>query len=490
MRMRSQGTRLTAIAGATLLATAAMSTLAIAAADAVTAAPSGVTPDASSVRVPAHERIRLRNGLTIILMPRREVPLIAFSAVLRGGAAADPADKSGVAALVASLLDKGAGKRTAFEFADAVAGVGGSFSAAAGAESIVVGGQFLSRDRQLMIELLADVLLRPALDAEEFDKVRNREIELIKAAKDSDPSGLTGTYGRALLFGSHAYGRPVSGSERSLAAIRHADVVAFQRANFGADRATLIFAGDIDTAWFKRAVSASFGQWQAAATKLEPIAAPVRQTARRVLLIDSPGSVQSYFWIGSVGVDRRYAGRAPLDIVNTLYGGRFTSILNTELRIKSGLSYGASSSFTRGSVPGEFAIRSFVLTENTGKALELAFATLRDLKRGEIAPDMLESARSYVLGQFPLRLETASHWAAALGDLELYGLPPSHIENYGPQLRAVDGAAIKAVIADAFPEPEATVIVLIGDAAKLREDAKKYGPVTEMALTDPDFAPR
>ena len=98
--------------------------------------------------------------------------------------------------------------------------------------------------------------------------------------------------------------------------------------------------------------------------------------------------------------------------MNTLYGGRFTSILNTELRIKSGLSYGASSSFVRGSVPGEFAIRSFTQTENTGKALDLALETLDKLKHGAIEPAMLESARAYVLGQYPLRLETAANWAA------------------------------------------------------------------------------
>jgi predicted Zn-dependent peptidase len=448
------------------------------------------TAPVAGVKVPLHERIRLPNGLTVIVVPKPEVPLIAFGAVLRGGGTADPADKPGVASLVASLLDKGAGKRTAFEFADAVAGAGGSFSAAAGAESITVGGQFLSRDRQLMVDLLADALLRPTLDATEFDKLRGREIELIKAAKDSDPSGLTGAYGRAFLFGAHPYGRPVSGSERSLAAIGHADVVEFRRAHFGADRTTLIFAGDIDAAWIKRAVAASFGKWSAAPTKLAPLAAASPQRGQRVLLVDSPGSVQAYFWIGSIGVDRLYGPRAELDIVNTLYGGRFTSILNTELRIKSGLSYGANSSFTRGSVPGEFAIRSFVLTENTGKALEMAYATLRDLKRGEVAPAMLESARSYVLGQYPTRLETAAHWAAALGDLELFNLTPSYIEEYGPKLRAVDASGAKAVIADAFPAPEDTVIVVIGDAAKIRDELKKYGPVTEMALTATDFAPR
>jgi predicted Zn-dependent peptidase len=206
-----------------------------------------------------------------------------------------------------------------------------------------------------------------------------------------------------------------------------------------------------------------------------------------VVLIDSPGSAQTYFWIGNVGVDRRYSGRPALDLVNTPYGGRFTSILNTELRIKSGLSYGASSRFTRGSVPGEFAIRSFAQTENTEKALDLTLATLEQLKQGELSPEMLESARSYVLGQFPLQLETASHWAATLADLEFYGLGRDYIEGYGPALGKVDLAEAAAVTADAFPRPADLVMVLVGDAAKIRDAVAKYGPVTELKLSDPDF---
>lgn len=439
------------------------------------------------VSVPAHERIVFQNGLTLIVIPRHDVPLIAFNAVLHGGEADDAADKSGVASLVAGLLEKGAGARDAFAFADAVEGAGGTFHSRAGPESITLRGQFLARDQDLMLELLADALLRPRLELAELESLRVRQIELIKAAKDSDPSELLGIYGRAFLFRGHPYGRSVIGSESSLGGITHGDILQYQRSCFGADRLTLVVAGDVDSASLKRAVNRSFAGWPRATRHAPKLLQPPRVRERRVLLVDSPGSVQTHFWIGNVGIDRHYPERAALDLVNTLYGGRFTSILNTELRVKSGLSYGARSSFARGSVAGEFAVHSFTQTQHAGKALELALQTLGQLKRAVITPEMLESARAYVLGQYPLNFETAADWAAAMGDIELYGLGDAYIEKYGSELHEVTLRQVHAVIERIFPSPDAVAIVLIGDAAQLREQVAGYGPITQIPLTQPDF---
>ncbi|MGD9598058.1 MAG: M16 family metallopeptidase [Steroidobacteraceae bacterium] len=442
---------------------------------------------ASGVTVPPYTRTVLPNGTVLVVMPRKEVPLIAFTALVRGGAVADPGGKAGVAALTAGLLEKGAGPRSAYEFADTVEGAGGSFGAAAGTEAISVSGQFLAKDQALMIELLADALLRPHFDAAEFESLRARRIEELKAAKDSDPSALIRLYGRRFLFGDHPYGSPAGGSERSLASVTRDDVLAYYRANFGADRLTLIFAGDVDPQALANAARHAFSAWDAAGAAAPVLAPPPQATGRRVLLVDEPGAAQSHFWIGNRGVARQYADRAALDVVNTLYGGRFTSILNTELRIKSGLSYGASSGFTRGTVPGEFAIRSFTKTATTGKAIDLALATLKQLHEDGVSADALESARAYVLGQFPLQLETAGHWVAALAELELYGLDRSYIDDFGAAVAAVTPEAAARVIATAFPRMDDLVIVVIGDAAKIRADVAKYGPLSGTTLAAPDF---
>lgn len=462
----------------------------VAAASIMIVATATAASGADRVVVPEYERSVLPNGITLVTMPRKDVPLIAFVALVRGGKVAEPADRAGIASITAGLLEKGAGDRNAFQFADAVEGAGGSFSAAAGTEAITVSGQFLAKDRPLLIGLLADALQAPRFEAAEFESLRNRQIQQLKAAKDENPDGLVGVYGRALLFGAHPYGRPSLGSERSLAALTREDVLDYYGKQMGADRLTLIFSGDIDVAALTAEVKKAFANWRPAGTA-NPVLTPApRITGRKVLLVDQPGAAQTYFWIGNVGVSRKFAGRAPLDVVNTLYGGRFTSILNTELRIKSGLSYGASSSFVRGSVPGEFQIRSFTKTETTGQAIDLALETLDRLHGSPLEAAQLDSARRYVLGQFPLQFETASQWAGAIAELELYGLDRAYIEDYGPQVAAVDDVAAKRVIAEAFPKTPDVAIVLIGDAAKIRGIAAKYGTVQEMPLSAPDFSPR
>jgi zinc protease len=457
---------------------------------AVPTATRGVQP-APSVQVPPYRRSLLGHGATLLVMPRHGVPLIAFNAVLRGGSAGDPPDKAGVASLVAGLLEKGAGSRDAFAFSDAVENAGGSFNASAGVESIHIAGQFLARDRELMVALLADCIQRPRFDAAEFETLRARRIEMIKATKDSDPSQFLPVYGRALLFQGHPFVMPLGGSERSLAALGYDDVLQHAHSRFGADRLTVVVAGDIDPPWLEDALARAFAAYPRAAAAAPALVPPKRIAGRRVLLIDAPASEQTYFWIGNVGVPRKFAARAALDIVNTLYGGRFTSILNTKLRIESGLSYGASSAFTRGSVAGEFSIQSFAQTEHTARAVGIALETLAHLRRrSSITSSMLASGRDYVLGQYPLRLETSGDWARTLGDFDLYGLDRDYVEGYADALQRVGLREARAVIEQGWPTPQDVAIALIGDAARIRAAAATLGPLTEISLAAPDFWPR
>ncbi len=444
---------------------------------------------AQGVTLPAVERVELDNGVVIVLLEKRDVPLVGLEAVIRGGAVSDPDGQAGMASLLAGLLEKGAGERSAAEFVEAVDSVGGVLSATASLESITISGEFLARDEELMVELLVDMLRSPALSDAEITKLRDRRIDFIRAAKDGDPRRLTSIYGAALLFGEHPYGTPVYGSETSLARISPVAVRGYYRDYFGADRLIISIAGDIDAGAMIEKLSNAFSDWGAATAPLPEFDAPVPAVGRRVLLVDKPGATQSYFWIGNVGVSMNHASRAELDIANTLFGGRFTSILMEALRSKAGLTYSASSLLRRPSKAGSVAIISYTKTETTIEAIDLALSLLVTLREEGVADDMIVSGKNYILGQFPPRFETAEQLAAQFATLEAYGLDESYINDYGEAIASADGETIRSVIKDVYPEPDNLVFAIIGDADLIREQVARYGDVTEMPITDPRFHP-
>ncbi len=444
---------------------------------------------ADGVKLPVYERVELDSGTILLLNEKHDVPLIGLQAVLRGGAVADERGKNGLASTFAALLEKGAGKRDAAAFAEAVDSVGGRLSASAGLEGINISASFMSRDADLLIELLADMLRRPALNADEMNKLTARTINFILAAKDSNLNALLPIYGGAFLFGDHPYGSPVSGSETTLANITHDDLLRYYENHVGGDRLIIAVSGDFDASDLRRKLTRAFAGWRRAKSALPVVAAAEQQTGRRVLLIDKPGTTQTYFWIANVGVAADYANRAALDLANTVFGGRFTSMLNTELRVKSGLTYGARSALSRPSQPGSVAITSYTRTEATIEAIDMALGVLGQFRDSGIGEDMISSAQNYILGQFPTRLETSSQLAAQLAALEAYGLDSTYIDDYGAAILEADTETIAAVIGDVYPSSQDQVFVLLGDASLIRDSVDKYGPVTEMKIAEPRFRP-
>ena len=450
---------------------------------------SGGTVLGQGVTLPDFQRIELENGTVVLLHEQRDVPLVAISAVLLGGAVSDPAGRNGLAALYAALLEKGAGDRDAAQFAEAVDSVGGSLSASAGIEHITISGDFLARDAGLMVDLVADMLLRPALQEAELDKLRERSINFIRAAKDTNLNAVLPIYGHAFLFGDHPYGNPVGGSETTLAAITHADLTDYHEQQVGGDRLIVSVSGDFDAPAMSAKLTEAFAGWRRAEAPLRSITPAEPQTGRRVLLIDKPGATQSYFWIANVGVARGFERRAALDVVNTVFGGRFTSMLNDALRVRSGLTYGARSTLLRPSTPGSLAITSFTHTDSTVDAIDMALGVLGLLRNSGIEDEQIDSSRNYILGQFPTALETAAQLGSQLALLEAYGLGRSYIDNYGAEILAVDRAATMAVIDEVYPTAEDLVFVILGDAERVRDAVSLYGPVTELAITEPHFRP-
>ena len=439
---------------------------------------------ALAIRFPPTREVKLPNGTLLILAEKHDVPMISFHAVLRAGSLADPPGKEGVGSLTGGLLRKGAGKRTAQEIAALVDGLGASLDTGSGLEQSYASAEFLSRDQAVVLDLVAEILRHPTFPADEFEKLKAQTIDGIVSEKD-DPGSVLGEYGYAFLFGGHPYARPVGGDEETNRAITREDVLAFYRANYGGDRLILSVVGDFSAAAMEKSLRARFGDWGKAAGAPTQVGAPERIRGRRVLLVDKPDAVQTYFWIANVGVSRLDPDRVPLDVANTAYGGRFTSILNTALRIEGGLTYGASLRAPRFSQPGSVAISSFTKTESTGKAVDAALQTLERVRASGIDTTTLASARTYIIGQFPPRLETKGQIAGALADLAFYGQTRDELEGYTDRIAAVRGDEVHRVIDRVYPPVGDAVLVFVGNAAAIRSVVSKYGRVTEVPITAP-----
>ena len=239
----------------------------------------------------------------------------------------------------------------------------------------------------------------------------------------------------------------------------------------------------------QRQLETAFGTWRKAGAPPPVVAAAPRASGRRVLLVDKPDATQTYFWFGNVGASRTDPARTAQSVVNTVFGGRYTSMLNVELRVKSGLTYGANSGFDRAAEPAAFSVMSYTETEKSVDAIDLALATLDRLHREGLDAETLASSQNFLLGQFPPTLETNVQLAARLADLMFYGLGPADVDEFGKRVRAVDAATVRRTIDTAFPTSANLVMVLIGNAAQIRDRVKKYGAVTEMKISDPHFRP-
>jgi predicted Zn-dependent peptidase len=444
----------------------------------------GAPRAASAFDLPRTREVRLPNGALVILAERHDVPLIAFRALLRCGGLADKPGKEGTAALTAGLLRKGAGHRTAQEIAALVDGLGANLDTGAGLEHTYVAGEFMSRDQGVMLDLLADLLRRPTFPEDEFEKLKSQTIDGITADKD-DPRNVIGEYGYAFLYRDHPYGRPVDGDEATNRGLVREDALRYYRENYGGDRLILSMVGDFSAPAMESRIRAEFSDW-AKAPGPAPQAPPVtRGTGRHVLLVDKPDATQTYFWMATTGLARTDPDRVPLDVANTAYGGRYTSILNTALRIEGGLTYGAAVRGPRYTQAGPWAMVSYTKTETTGKAVDLALRTLEQVRRAGVDSTALVSTKTYMVGQFPPRLETEDQIAGSLADLAFYGLGKEELEHYTDRVLAARPEDVKRVIERIYPPAEDITFVFVGKAAAIRTVVRKYGPVTEVPITDP-----
>jgi zinc protease len=330
--------------------------------------------------------------------------------------------------------------------------------------------------------------LHPVFLETEFTKRVHQVVDSLKEEKD-EPNQVIGKYFRAFLFGAHPYGRPIDGDETSLSQLVRADVARFYAQGYRPDTTILAVAGDFSAPAMRRQIESRFGAWTSPPpSPPRALPAPALVSGRRLLLVDKPDSTQTYFRIGNLGIDATNQDRVTIELVNTVFGGRFTSLLNDALRVNSGYTYGAGSRFEPSALPGPFYIASYTRNDTTVPAIDLALQVLARLHSEGLTSDQIASGRAYLKGQAPERLETSAQLAARLARLEAYGMDTREIDEYYRRLDAVSAADAQRVIRDYFPLDN-LVFVLIGKASEIKSAVGKYAPQVELRdISQPGYA--
>ncbi len=424
------------------------------------------------LKLPPCKKVKLSNGLTLLLMEQHEVPIVSFNFLVRAGSTADPAGKEGLAAVTAEMLRKGTKTRSADQLSGELDFIGGEMNFGSTYDYTNGSAEFIKKDVKTGIDLLADALLNPTFPQAEATKIIKQRVDGIKAAKDQ-AQGVIRNYFVGYLFGNHPYARPAGGDEKSLAAITRADISGFYQKWYAPANTTIAVVGDFNTAEMEKLMTDKFNGWntKAAAPITVPDAAPVQ--GKKLLLVDKPDATQTFYMIGNTGIARTNADRVQINVINTLFGGRFTSMLNSELRIQTGLTYGARSGFEERKAKGAFAISTYTRNEKTEEAIDRTLAILKRLHENGITEEELKSAKAYIKGLFPTDLETTNQLAAAITELDFYGLSETDINSIYAKVDAMTLADAQRIIKQYFPLDN-LVFVLIGKASEIQQVAKKY----------------
>lgn len=440
------------------------------------------------IHLPPHEKVVLKNGLTLLLMEKRGVPMVNFYAIVKTGAAADPPGEAGLASITAGLLRKGTKARTAQQFAADIDFIGGSFDAGANSDYTAISAEFLTKDLDRGLNLFSDALLRPVFPQAEVDKLLAQSLDGVKAAKDQ-PEAVLGSYFDGYLFGMHPYGKPDGGDEVSLKKIQRDAITKFYEMYYTPGNTILAVSGEFTRAEMKKKLEETLGGWQGNTAAIVSVPAATTVKGTRLLLVDKPDATQTYFAIGNVGTTVTDPDRVAIRVVNTVFGGRFTSLLNEALRVESGYSYGAAAQFDSRKMPGSFLIASFTKNETTVLAIDLALKVLLDLHKNGLTSEQLASAKSYIKGQFPPSLETSGQLARRIALNEYYGLGDDEVNELAARIDAVSLEVARRVIGKHYPA-ENLVFVLIGKTSEIGPAVKKYAVQQDARkISDPGFWP-
>jgi len=422
-------------------------------------------------------RRRLPNGLRVWTAEHRDVPVISALLLLPTGAADDPANRPGLAAITGDLLDEGCGDLSALDFHEALGRMGTSLDTEVGSDATLLGLTMLERFADRGLALLSDLAIRPRMETREFDRVRELRLNRLTQLRDV-PSAVAERVFVERLYGGHPYGHLSIGTEASLSALTVDEARAFHDTRYDPAFATLILVGDGSHDRLAALGEQAFAHWPSFPHRLRadrstPAPPP---PADRLVMVHRPGAAQSEVRIGHVSVSRSTPDYHALVTLNMILGGQFVSRINMNLREKKGYTYGARTSFDVRRGVGPFVLQAGVQLEATADAVKEAIGELEAI-RGErpVTREELLLGRAALTRGYPRNFETGEQIARGAAQLALYDLPEDYFSTFVPTVLSLTEADVTRA-AVTYIHPERLLTVIVGDRDKVGPALETLGP--------------
>jgi zinc protease len=439
-----------------------------------------------ALKLPAIQKRQLSNGLPVWIVELHEVPVVQANLVVLSGSGDDPAGKFGVANLTASMLLEGAGSRSALEIADAVDFLGADLVANSSSDGSAVRLHVPVTRLAEALPIMADVALRPTFPNDELLRLRAQRLTTVIQARDDPETIAQLAFARVLYGTTHRYGTAQAGAAQTIQALSVNDVRAFYTSVYRPNNAALVVVGDVTADRVVPLLETHFGKWQAQgpAPQHAALPTPPMPAARRIYLVDKPGAPQSQVRIGWVGVPRSTPDFFPIQVMNTVLGGAFSSRLNLNLREKNGYTYGASSQFDMRGFAGPFVAAAGIQTDKTAAALKEFFNELTAISQ-PVPADELSRAKHYVSLRFPSGFETTGDISTRLEQVLVYHLPDDYFSTYVQRIEAVAAADVQRV-AQKYVQANRLAVVIAGDRMAIEPGirALNLGSITVLTIDD------
>lgn len=436
---------------------------------------------ARPLNIPEPLETALPNGLRLVFVEDRRLPLISFRLAIRSGDANDPPELPGLSDMLSSLLTEGTENRSSRQLAEEIERLGATLNVGSGSDFMTIAASAISIFADEVLDLLAEVVLHPSFPQNEIDLARVNTKQLLIQQR-AQPTFLASERLAQVMFGAHPYSR-VSPSEKMLDAMTRDGLLKFHRSVFIPNNAAMIVVGDFDQDAIVTRIQKLFNDWTPGKTPELNFPAPPKRIRREAYLVDRPGSAQSNIVIANEAITRDSPDYFPMLLMHTVLGANASSRLFMNLREEKGYTYGAYSNLDARRLAGTFRVSAEVRTPVTEASLREFFSELERIRSERVADDELNNAKAYLTGVFPIRIETQDGLIDQLVSIKMLDLSSDYLHAYRDRVSAVTAEQIQQV-AGSCVTPDRAAIVVVGDAAEVRAQIEPFTETLEIYDTE------